>query len=91
MSFKELENYVKEIDNSVLNIVDQVDNMSSELECALEEEKQRQEELHKAKLKAASTELYRQGWNAAMNAVKEAMQLHTLPVPKGDKHDGTSK
>lgn len=88
MSFKELENYVKEIENSVLNVVDQVDSMSSELECAIEEEKQRQEELHKAEMKAASTELYMKGWNAAIAQVRKAMAAPANRFWKGEEYDG---
>lgn len=90
MSFKELENYVKEIENSVLNVVDQVDSMSSELECAIEEEKQRQEELHKAEMKAASTELYMKGWNAAIAQVRKAMAAPANRFWKGEEHDVTN-
>ena len=91
MSLRDIERHSRDVSDSMYSLVDEVDSMREEVVEALADEKRKSDELHQENLKAAKTDLYKQGWNAAMEAVSKAMQLHTLPDPEGDKHDGTSK
>lgn len=77
----------RDVSASMYSLVDEVDAMREEVMEALAEEKRKSDELHQENLKAAKTDLYKRGWNAAINALKTATASVSYPLDEEEEDD----